>query len=103
MHHCQGAFAERQNHRLTELGRASVGCVEAYKKGDRLFSRICCDRTRENGFQIKKGRSRLNIRKSGFFLIKVVKHLIRLLRDVVDVDGDVQGQAGQGSEHLIEL
>jgi len=29
----------------------------AYKKdGDKLFSRLCCDRTRSNGFKLKGGR-----------------------------------------------
>ncbi|KAK4828402.1 hypothetical protein QYF61_026156 [Mycteria americana] len=49
---------------------------EAYKKGDRLFSRACSNRTRE-------GRFRLDLRKK-FFMMRVVKHWNRLPREVVD-------------------
>ena len=28
------------------------------KEGDRLFSRVCCNRTKRNGFKIKKDRFR---------------------------------------------
>ncbi|KFQ89740.1 hypothetical protein N337_07238, partial [Phoenicopterus ruber ruber] len=56
----------------------------AYKEyGDKLFSRACCDRTKGNGFKLKEGRYRLDIRKK-LFTMKVVKHWDRLLREVVD-------------------
>ena len=90
---CLG-FADR----LRKLGLFSVGKRKlqedvmaafqylkgGYKKeGDRIFSRICCDRTRGNGFKVTEGRFRLDIRK-GFLTLRLVRHWHRLPREVVD-------------------
>jgi len=56
----------------------------AYKKaGEELFTRICRDRSRGNGFKLKERGLRLYIRKK-FFTVRVLSHRNRWPREDVN-------------------
>ncbi|GAB0185465.1 hypothetical protein GRJ2_001011800 [Grus japonensis] len=52
------------------------------KAGEGLFTRAWSDRTRGNGFKLKEGRFRLDIRKK-LFTVKVMRYWNRYPRDAV--------------------
>ena len=78
--------------RLGEVGLLSLGkrrlqgdliaafqCLKGADKkdGERLLSRACSDRPRVNGFKLKDGRFKLDLRKK-CFMVRVVRHCPRL-------------------------
>ena len=80
-----GLFSLEKRRLWGHLTEAFQYLKGAYKKDwDRLFSRACSTRTRGNGFKLKEGRFRLNIKKK-FFTMRAVRHWNRLPREVADV------------------
>ncbi|KAK4822049.1 hypothetical protein QYF61_008858 [Mycteria americana] len=73
-----------ENKRLQgDLNAAFQYLKGACKEDGDFFTRTCSDRTWGDGFKLKEGRFRLDIRKK-FFMMRVVRHWNKLAREVVD-------------------
>ena len=79
-----GLFSPEKGRLWGDL-RMAFQCLKrgCKKEGDRLFSSVCCYRTRGNGFKQKGWKLRLYIRKM-FFTIRMMRHWNKLQREVVD-------------------
>ncbi|KFQ77119.1 hypothetical protein N337_09177, partial [Phoenicopterus ruber ruber] len=79
-----GLFSLEKRRLQGDLLAAFQYLKEAHKKaGEGLFTRACSDMTRDNGFKVKEGRFRLDLRKK-FFPLRVMRPWNRLPREVVD-------------------
>jgi len=79
-----GLFSLKKRRLCGDLIAAFQYLQGAYRKdGENIFSKFCCNRTRTNGFQLREGRLRLDIRKY-FFKIRVVKHWNRFPIEAVE-------------------
>ena len=65
------------------------------KERDKLFSRMCVGRTSRNGFKLKEGRFRLDIRKKVFYN-EGSEALRRVPREVVVPHPCRQPRSGDG-------
>ena len=88
-----------ENRRLQGELRVAFQCLKergCRKEGDRHFGRVCCDRTRGNGFILKERRFRPDKRIKVFFTIRVLRHWNKL-----PIPGDTQGQLDGALSTLI--
>ena len=71
--------------------------VACRKDGENIFSRACCNR--RNGFKLREGRFRLDIRQN-FFYHEGGETLERVAHASSGgpIPGKIQGQVGRGSE-----
>ena len=85
----ENGFKEKAARRALEWLQGDLIAASQYlkgvyrKAGEEHFMRSASNRMRGNGFKLKKGRFRLDIRKK-FFTVRVARHWNRLPREVVD-------------------
>ncbi|PKU43986.1 hypothetical protein llap_5705 [Limosa lapponica baueri] len=80
-----GLFSLQNRSLWEELTAAFQYLKGSYKRdGEGLFIRECSDRTRGNGFKVKEGKFRLDIKRK-FFTMRVVRHWNKFPIEVVDV------------------
>jgi len=78
-----GLFSLEKRRLLRNLRAVFQYLKGAQKRaGEGLFTRACSDRTRHNGFKLKKDRFRLDTQKK-FITLRVVRHWHRLPREAV--------------------
>ena len=79
-----GLFSTEKGRLQGDLTAAFMYMKGAHRKdGENLFSKVCCDRKSSNGFKLREGRFRLNIRNK-FFTMRESKHWNSLPREVVE-------------------
>lgn len=70
--------------------------------GDRVFSRVCCNKPRDYGFKLKEGRFKLHLRKKLFYdegggaQVQVVQR-----GGKCPIPGNTEGQVGQELSSLV--
>jgi len=79
-----GLFSLEKGRLWGDLIAAFQYMKKSKKAGEGLFTRACSERTRGNGFKLKEGRFRRDIRKK-FFTLMVVRPWHRLPREAVAV------------------